>query len=213
MVNILKSTCTGFPRSLTASNRWTSWVWEITGESSRLEEITHHFRGIHGMYLKKKKAGRSHHISGLGNTRTWYNRDVVVMTCFQVTNDQGKPTISYRWTGWSSRLQKNTRHFRTLCEIYLKSIKKNRRISTCNRLDLQTLGSQPIMPKNSPITGSSQFSLFIGPPSPHFLPLSSHSPSQKLDHLIEWFWVELHYSTNFRNHPRQWWRLLAHQST
>ena len=32
-------------------------------------------------------------------------------------------------------------------------IKENLRISTCNRLYLQTLGSQPIMPKISPVTG------------------------------------------------------------
>ena len=29
-------------------------------------------------------------------------------------------------------------------------IKKTRRMSTCNRLDLQTLGSQPVMPTNLP---------------------------------------------------------------
>ena len=29
-------------------------------------------------------------------------------------------------------------------------MKENRRMSTCNRLDLQTLGSQPVMPKNLP---------------------------------------------------------------
>ena len=29
-------------------------------------------------------------------------------------------------------------------------IKENWRMSTCNQLDLQTLGSQPIMPKNLP---------------------------------------------------------------
>ena len=35
--------------------------------------------------------------------------------------------------------------------IYPNLIKENRRMSTCNRLDLQTLGSQPIiMPKNLP---------------------------------------------------------------
>ena len=32
--------------------------------------------------------------------------------------------------------------------IYPNLIKENRRMSTCNRLDLQTLESQPIMPKN-----------------------------------------------------------------
>ena len=34
--------------------------------------------------------------------------------------------------------------------IYPTLMKENRRMSTCNRLDLQTLGSQPIMSKNLP---------------------------------------------------------------
>ena len=34
--------------------------------------------------------------------------------------------------------------------MYPNFIKKNRRLSTCNRLDLETLGSQPVMPKNLP---------------------------------------------------------------
>ena len=42
-----------------------------------------------------------------------------------------------------------TDHFRGIYRIYPNLIKENRRISTCNRLDLQTLGSQPVvMPKN-----------------------------------------------------------------
>ena len=44
-----------------------------------------------------------------------------------------------------------TDRFRGIYGIYLKSIQRNRRMSACNRLDLQTLGSQPIsMPKNLP---------------------------------------------------------------
>ena len=35
-------------------------------------------------------------------------------------------------------------------EIYPNLIKENRKMSTYNRLDLQTLGSQPVMPKNLP---------------------------------------------------------------
>ena len=31
--------------------------------------------------------------------------------------------------------------FRGICRIYLKLMKKNRKMSTCNRLDLETLGS------------------------------------------------------------------------
>ena len=34
--------------------------------------------------------------------------------------------------------------------------RENRRMSTCNRLDLQTLGTQPIMPKNLPDHWSSE---------------------------------------------------------
>ena len=39
-------------------------------------------------------------------------------------------------------------YFRGIYRIYPNLIKENRRMSTCNWLDLQTLGSQPIMPKN-----------------------------------------------------------------
>ena len=35
-------------------------------------------------------------------------------------------------------------------------------MSTCNRLDLQTLGSQPIMPKISPITVTTMPKDFLG---------------------------------------------------
>ena len=34
--------------------------------------------------------------------------------------------------------------------IYLKSVKENQKMSTCNHLDLKTLGSRPIMPNNVP---------------------------------------------------------------
>ena len=67
------------------------------------------------------------------------------------------PAVSYRWTGWvwditgwSSRLQEITDHFRGIYRIYPILIKENRSMPTCNRLDLQTLGSQPIMPSNLP---------------------------------------------------------------
>ena len=46
--------------------------------------------------------------------------------------------------------KKITDHFRGICGIYFNLIKENRRMSTCNRLDLQALGSQPVMPKNLP---------------------------------------------------------------
>ena len=44
--------------------------------------------------------------------------------------------------------KKITDHFRGIHRIYPNSVKENRRMSACNRLDLQTLGSQLVMPKN-----------------------------------------------------------------
>ena len=69
--------------------------------------------------------------------------------------DQGEPAVSYKWagwvweiTGWSSRLLENYDHVKGIYRIYPNSIKENRRMSICNRLDLQTGGSQPVVPKN-----------------------------------------------------------------
>ena len=55
-----------------------------------------------------------------------------------------EPAVSYRWTGWvseitgwSSRLEENYRSiFRGIYRI-----KQNQTMSTCNRLDLESLGS------------------------------------------------------------------------
>ena len=47
--------------------------------------------------------------------------------------------------------KKFTNHLRGIYRIYPNLVKKDRRLSTGNRLDLQTLGSQPVlMPKNLP---------------------------------------------------------------
>jgi hypothetical protein len=46
--------------------------------------------------------------------------------------------------------RKITDHFKGIYKIYPNLMKENQRMSTCNRLDLQTLGSQPVMPKNLP---------------------------------------------------------------
>ena len=45
---------------------------------------------------------------------------------------------------------KITDHFREIHKIYPNLIKENLRMSTCNRLDLQTPGSRPVMPTNLP---------------------------------------------------------------
>ena len=52
--------------------------------------------------------------------------------------------------------KKITDHFRGIHGIYPNLIKENWRMSTCNRLDLQTLGSQPIMFRNLPDHWSQQ---------------------------------------------------------
>ena len=73
------------------------------------------------------------------------------------TNDQREPAVGSRWmgwvweiTGWSSRLHEITNLIRGIYRICLNLIKENRRMSACNRLDLQTLGSQLVMLKNLP---------------------------------------------------------------
>ena len=44
--------------------------------------------------------------------------------------------------------RKTTDHSKEVYRIYPNLIKENRRMSTCNRLDFQTLGSQPVIPQN-----------------------------------------------------------------
>ena len=56
---------------------------------------------------------------------------------------------------------KITNHVRGIYRIYPNFIKENRRMSTCTQLDLQTLGSQPIMPKNPPNRWSNLSKLFF----------------------------------------------------
>ena len=46
--------------------------------------------------------------------------------------------------------RKTTDHFRGIYEIYLKFFKKIQKITTYNRLDLNTLGFWPIIPNNLP---------------------------------------------------------------
>jgi hypothetical protein len=48
---------------------------------------------------------------------------------------------------------KTTHRIRKIYETYLQSIKKHRKITTHNRLDLETLWFWPIMPKRFPDTG------------------------------------------------------------
>ena len=61
-----------------------------------------------------------------------------------------------------------TDRFRGVCRIDPNLVKGNRRMSTCNRLDLQTLESPPVMPKSLPdhwfrrlMTSSLSYSMHI----------------------------------------------------
>ena len=58
----------------------------------------------------------------------------------------------WKITGWSSRLQENYWSIQRNLQNIPKFVWKNRKMSTCNRLNLetQTLGGRPIMPKNLP---------------------------------------------------------------
>ena len=73
--------------------------------------------------------------------------------------DQGEQAASYKWTGWVWEITgwkfeiagELPIVWEESVEEYTPVLKENRRMSsTCNRLDLQTLRSQPIMPKYSP---------------------------------------------------------------
>ena len=67
-------------------------------------------------------------------------------------NEWGISAASYRWTGWVYKI--TSCKFKTLGELPTvleeSIIKQNRKISTCNRLCLETLGSWSIMLKNVP---------------------------------------------------------------
>ena len=61
--------------------------------------------------------------------------------------------------------RKITDHFRGIYRVYPNLIKENRRMSTRNRFDLQTLASQLVMPKNLP----NHWSPALGQLGKHFL--------------------------------------------
>ena len=61
-----------------------------------------------------------------------------------------KPVEFEKWLFEVQECRKITDHFGGIYGFYLNLIKLNQMMSTCNYLDLQGLGSQPIMPKNLP---------------------------------------------------------------
>ena len=66
---------------------------------------------------------------------------------WDLSNDQGEPTASYRWigwvweiTGWSSRLQETTDHFRGIYGIYINLIMRTPKDAKMWPVGLVTLG-------------------------------------------------------------------------
>ena len=89
--------------------------------------------------------------------RSFSKRESIIWTQLLWSGRTGSWLQSYRLTGWvwettawSWRLQENYRSFRAIYRIYPNSMKENRSMSTFNQLDLQTLGSRPVMLKNLP---------------------------------------------------------------
>ena len=86
-------------------------------------------------------------LTGLSKRLTQF---VIVNKSFIWNMEQGESTASYRWTGWVLRNDRLTVEtsgdlpiiYRGICRMYLKSMKKNRKMSTFNRLDLETRGSR-----------------------------------------------------------------------
>ena len=81
--------------------------------------------------------------------------------------------------------------------IFPNLIKENWRMSTCNQLDLQTLGSQPVMPKNSP-NHSFHLPTFLDHIKPRDTWNQSHRPwVNEFGHNIWWGRSPLEFEENF----------------
>jgi hypothetical protein len=65
-----------------------------------------------------------------------------------LSNEWGKVAPSLTWTGWVWNFRKITDHFRGIYRMHSSAMKRNRNMSTCDNLDLKTLGYWPIMSKN-----------------------------------------------------------------
>ncbi len=94
-------------------------------------------------------------LESLGSWPTLYAQKLTywcALSCHGGANVWGEPAVSCRWTGWvweitgwSWRLQEIYDHLRGIYRIYLKWMKRNRTMSTCNRLDSESLGSWPTL--------------------------------------------------------------------
>ena len=77
----------------------------------------------------------------------------VVKCLFKSMNGENRQLTGWVWktTGWSSRLHVNLPiiNSRGIYRTFSGFRKENRGMSTCHQLDLQTLGSQPYMPRKN----------------------------------------------------------------
>ena len=113
------------------------WVWEITGWYFIFTFISYSFIlfDAKGRHANAKAHVALDHLARLCQVeRRFHNRE---------SNRQPLPA------GWIQDFKKNYRSFyRNLDNTSNWYRKKNQKMSTwCNRLDLETLGCQPIMPK------------------------------------------------------------------
>ena len=80
-----------------------------------------------------------------------HNKSRVALASMIGENQQLVPNEPVEFEEWQVEIQdcrKITDHFRGIYRMYFNLIKENRRMSICNRLDLQTLESQHVLPKN-----------------------------------------------------------------
>ena len=113
--------------------------WRVVLREVYIEGPNHVWRA-----LKASILNIGHDLQDYYHGRLWSGRtdSYLQMNRLSLRNNQ----LKFK-TAW-----KITKRFRGIYRIHPKLIKENRRMSTCNWLDLQILGSQPIMPKISPIT-------------------------------------------------------------
>jgi hypothetical protein len=117
----------------------------------------HHSTGIYRIYLKfgtnDWKTTTCMNWLDLGNTR------ILTGSCPE-TMIRGEPAVSYRWTGWVWEItcfevqdcRNITYHFRGIYRRIYPNLTKEKSggCQHVTRMDLQTLGSQPDVPKNLP---------------------------------------------------------------
>ena len=119
-------------------NLWSSHYWHPHGTKNR-----HHQTDTRFVLPLKVLVTKNHKWSTMFHEIKWCT--------FDQSRAWGEPVVHYRWTSWSWRLQENELPIileESTEEYTSNEWKQNQKMSTCNRLDLESLGSWPTMPKN-----------------------------------------------------------------